>query len=62
MTCGPNIAVIVGQEQARIRAEQQGSAGRAAVTAGAEFSVLSDDRYRLALPAIGSPVMATARI
>ena len=53
MTCGPNIAVIVGQEQARIRAEQQGSAGRAAVTAGAEFSVLGDDRYRLALPAIG---------
>jgi hypothetical protein len=49
-----NFAVLVEQEQTRLRAEQAGCNGRAAAVAGAEFSSLGDDRYRLSLPAIGA--------
>ncbi|MGA2143889.1 MAG: AAA family ATPase [Bryobacteraceae bacterium] len=49
----PDIRVMVEQEAAKIRAEEQGRSARAAATAGAEFSPLGDDRYRFSLPAIG---------
>jgi hypothetical protein len=48
-----DIRVMVEQEAAKIRAEEQGRSARAAATASAEFSLLGDDRYRLSLPAIG---------
>jgi hypothetical protein len=49
----PDVERILEQEQAKVRAEHAAKAGRAAATAGAEFSALGDDRYRLSLPAIG---------
>jgi len=49
----PDIERILEQEQAKVRAEHAAKAGRVAAMAGAEFSPLGDDRYRLSLPAIG---------
>jgi len=44
---------ILQQEQAKARVEQVRKNGHAAVRAGVEFTAIGDDRYRLALPAIG---------
>jgi hypothetical protein len=44
---------ILQQQQAKARTEQARRNGHAAVRAGAEFTLIADDRYRLELPAIG---------
>ncbi len=53
MTVDAGIHKLILEEDANIRSEQARKDGHAAVTAGAEFSSLNEDRYRLSLPAIG---------
>jgi len=53
MTANAGFQELVRAEDAKLCAEQARKSGHAAVTAGAEFSGLNDDRYRLSLPAIG---------
>jgi hypothetical protein len=53
MTADSGIHKLYREEDAKLRSEQAAKGGRAAATAGAEFSALGDDRYRFSLPAIG---------
>ncbi len=48
-----NFSKMVAAENGKIRAEQAQKIGHAAIIAGAEFTVLGEDRYRLSYPAIG---------
>ena len=53
MTADVGIHKLIQEEDAKLSAEAAAKNGRAAAMAGAEFSALGDDRYRLSLPAIG---------
>jgi hypothetical protein len=53
MTADVGIHKLIQEEDAKLSAENAAKNGRAAAMAGAEFSALGDDRYRLSLPAIG---------
>jgi|ERR1017187_475974 hypothetical protein len=53
MMADAGINKLIREEDAKLSTEHAVKNGRAAATAGAEFSALGEDRYRLSLPAIG---------
>src|ERR1022692_2294112 len=53
MMADAGINKLIREEDAKLSTEHAVKNGRAAAMAGAEFSALAADRYRLSLPAIG---------